>query len=164
MPPDAVVAGRVGRPHGLDGAFRVELAIPGFLTRGRVVRVKGRAAEVVAAGGTAERPVVRLAGVEDRTAAEALRGSELLVPRREAPALEEDEWYAADLVGCRVTDGARAVGEVRALVPLPSCEALEVARPGEGEPLLVPLVRDAVRSVDVEAGRIDVDLAFLGEA
>jgi 16S rRNA processing protein RimM len=48
------------------------------------------------------------------------------------------------------------------MVALPSCEALEVERPGAAE-LLVPLVRDAVRSVDVAAGVIDVDLGFLGE-
>jgi 16S rRNA processing protein RimM len=51
---------------------------------------------------------------------------------------------------------------VRALVALPSCEALAVERAGGGE-LLVPLVRDAVRDVDVAGRRIDVDLAFLGE-
>jgi ribosomal 30S subunit maturation factor RimM len=43
---------------------------------------------------------------------------------------------------------------------LPSCEVLEVDRVGGGE-LLVPLIADAVRDVDVEAKRIDVDLAFL---
>ena len=45
---------------------------------------------------------------------------------------------------------------------LPSCEVLEVDRP-DGSELLVPLVRDAIRSIDVEARRIDVDLGFLGE-
>ena len=45
---------------------------------------------------------------------------------------------------------------------LPSCEVLEVARPGSAD-LLVPLVRDAIRMIDVEERRIDVDLAFLGE-
>ena len=50
---------------------------------------------------------------------------------------------------------------MRELRALPSCEVLEVARDGREE-LLVPLIRDAVRSVDVEARRIDVDLAFLG--
>ena len=44
------------------------------------------------------------------------------------------------------------------MVALPSCEALEV-----GADLLIPLVRDAIRSIDVEARRIDVDMGFLGE-
>ena len=59
------------------------------------------------------------------------------------------------------------VGTVTRLTALPSCEVLEVAR-SAGEagdaPLLVPLVSDAVRSVDVAARVIDVDLRFLGEA
>jgi 16S rRNA processing protein RimM len=54
------------------------------------------------------------------------------------------------------------VGEVLRMVPLPSCEALEVARPDGGE-LLVPMVRDAIRSVDVAARRVEIDLSFLGE-
>ena len=49
------------------------------------------------------------------------------------------------------------------MLPLPSCEALEVALRRTGGELLVPMVRDAIRSVDVAARRIDVDLAFLGE-
>ncbi len=46
---------------------------------------------------------------------------------------------------------------------LPSCECLEVERVGGAPDLLVPLVRDAVRAVDVRRRRIDVDLRFLGE-
>jgi 16S rRNA processing protein RimM len=60
-----------------------------------------------------------------------------------------------------VTDGARAVGTVRRMLELPSVEVLEVEREG-GEDLLVPMVGDAVRSVDVPARRVDVDLGFLG--
>jgi 16S rRNA processing protein RimM len=104
-----------------------------------------------------------LAGVESREAAEALRGLDLLVPRDVAPELEEDEWWAEDLVGCRVVDGERELGRVERLVPLPSCEALEVVGPGDPEPFLVPLVRDAVRAVDVGAKVIDIDTAFLGD-
>jgi len=48
------------------------------------------------------------------------------------------------------------------MAALPSCEVLEVDRP-DGSELLVPLVRDAIRSIDVAARRIDVDLRFLGE-
>ena len=48
------------------------------------------------------------------------------------------------------------------LVALPSCEALDVGRVDDSE-LLVPLIRDAVRSIDIDAGVVDVDLDFLGE-
>jgi 16S rRNA processing protein RimM len=159
---DWLAGGRVGRAHGLDGSFYVTRPRPALLALGAVVRVAGRDAEIVRRDGTDEHPILRLAGLDGRDAAEALRGEDLLVARDAAPQLGEDEWWAEELEGCQVVDGEREVGEVRRLVGLPSCEALEVARPGGGE-LLVPLVRDAVRSVDVEAGRIDVDLAFLGE-
>jgi 16S rRNA processing protein RimM len=158
-----LAAGRVGRPHGLDGSFHVTRPRGTLLALGAKVRIGDADAEIVRRAGTDERPILRLAGHEDRAAAEALRGSDLLVHRETAPPLDEDEWYAEDLEGCRVVDGAVDVGHVRRLLALPSCEALEVERDG-GSDLLVPLVRDAVRSVDVAGGVVDVDLAFLDEA
>jgi 16S rRNA processing protein RimM len=156
-----LVAGRVGRPHGLDGSFHVLEARPALLSS-TTVTVGGRERHVTRHAGTDSRPILRLEGVEDRSAAEALRDASLLVARPDAPALGEDEWWAEDLVGCLVVDGERELGRVRRLVPLPSCEALEVERPGAPD-LLVPLVRDAVRAVDVAGRRIDVDSGFLGE-
>ena len=113
--------------------------------------------------GTADKPILRLEGHAGREAAGALRGAQLSVPAEDAPALEEGEFWAHALEGCAVVDGDRAVGEVRRMVPLPSCEALEVVRADGGPDLLVPMVRDAIRSVDVQARRVDVDLSFLGE-
>jgi 16S rRNA processing protein RimM len=155
-------AGRVGRPHGLDGSFYVTQPRAALLELGRTLLVAGRPLEVVRRAGTDARPILRLDGCADRSAAEALRGSDLLVPQTEAPALEEDEWWPEQLEGCAVHDGEVEVGTVRTLRALPSCEVLEVARAGAPD-LLVPLIRDAVREVDVEARRIEIDLAFLGE-
>jgi 16S rRNA processing protein RimM len=155
-----VEAGRVGRPHGLDGAFHVTRPDPDLIEA--PLWLDGERVEVERRGGTSARPVLRIRGVATREAAEALRGRPLLVSEADLPALEEDEFWARDLVGCAVVDGTRAVGEVRRLVGLPSCEVLEVERPGDAA-LLVPLVRDAIRSIDREARRIDVDLGFLGE-
>ena len=81
-------AGRVGRPHGLDGSFHVvtpNAALIGVVSH---LTVGGRELEIVRQAGTASRPIVRLEGCEDREAAEALRGEELLVPREAAPELE----------------------------------------------------------------------------
>jgi 16S rRNA processing protein RimM len=157
-----LAAGRVGRPHGLDGSFHVTRPRGALLAVGTRVRIGEDEAEIVRRSGTDEHPILRLAGHDDREAADALRGSDLLVPRAAAPPLGEEEWYAEDLVGCRVVDGEVEVGRVRRMLALPSCEALEVER--DGGDLLVPLVCDAVRSVDVDAGVIDVDLRFLDEA
>ena len=106
--------------------------------------------------GTPERPILRVEGCATRDEAEALRGTELHVPAEEAPPLEEGEFWASDLQGCRVTDGELEVGIVERMIALPSCEALEVGD------RLIPLVRDAIRSIDLEARRIDVDMGFVG--
>ena len=156
-------AGRVGSPHGLDGSFHVIDARPKLLAHGASVSIAGRPLGITRRAGTDLRPILRLEGHEDRSAAEALRGAELLVPRTAAPELEDEEWWAEDLEGCSVLDAQTAVGTVRRLLALPSCEVLEVARPGGVGDLLVPLVSDAVRSVDLERREIDIDLRFLGE-
>jgi 16S rRNA processing protein RimM len=148
----------VGRPHGLDGSFHVVDASPDLPPEGGEVIVRGIARKVVRRAGTDEQPILRLAGAMSREDAERLRGAEL----RAEVALGEDEFWATDLEGCAVVDGELAVGFVRRMTALPSCEVLEVDRPDGGE-LLVPLVRDAIRSIDVAARRIDVDLGFLGE-
>jgi 16S rRNA processing protein RimM len=161
-PVEWLAAGRVGRPHGLDGSFHVTRPRGALLALGTVVRIADGEAEIVRRAGTDERPILRLAGHDGREAAEALRGLDLLVHRGVAPPLGEDEWYAEDLEGCRVVDGSIEVGRVVRMLALPSCEALEVQRRDAAD-LLVPLVRDAVRSVDVTAGVVDIDLSFLGE-
>ncbi len=168
LPPGWLHAGTVGRPHGLDGSFHVVAANPLLLVLDAAVRVStsGEDRRIIRRAGTDARPILRLEGCEDRTTAATLSGAELWVARTEAPELEADEWWAEDLEGCTVNDGARRIGVVRRLLALPSCEVLEVERAAapEDNPLLVPLVTDAVRTVDLERREIDVDLAFLGEA
>jgi 16S rRNA processing protein RimM len=154
--------GRVGRAHGLDGSFHVTQPRTRLLEGRQTLILSGEEIAVVRRAGTDARPIFRLAGVDTREAVDALRGTDLWVRRADAPPLDEDEWYAEDLVGCRVADGDREVGVVAKLLPYPSCELLEVER-AEGSALLVPLISDAVRTVDLDGRRIDVDLAFLGE-
>jgi 16S rRNA processing protein RimM len=161
-PSTTLEAGRVGRAHGLDGSFYVTGARPRLLSEGGEVTVAGQARRIVRRAGVERRPIVRLDGVEDRSAAEALRGQPLMVVRAQAPALGEGEWWAHELEGCAVRDGERLLGTVSGLLELPSCEALRVRRE-DGSELLVPMVRDAVRDVDITAGSIDVSLDFLGE-
>jgi 16S rRNA processing protein RimM len=139
-------------------------ARPELLGATDTVTVAGAAREIVRRAGTDAHPILRLLGSGSREDAEALRGEELWVPRSVAAPLADDEFWAEDVVGARVVDGERVVGTVRRLLAYPSCELLEVERADGGADLLVPLVRDAVRGVDVEAGVVDVDLAFMGEA
>ena len=147
-----VPVGRVGRAHGRDGSFYVDGASHP-LAEGTLVTVRDLERRVERRGGTAERPLIRLSGVDAREGAAALRGEPLLVAESEAP-LEEGEWLAEELIGCEVP----GVGEVRRVISGPSCDLLEVG-PDE---VLIPFVSDAVKRVDTEARIIEADLAFLG--
>jgi 16S rRNA processing protein RimM len=154
---DLLVAGRVGRPHGLDGSFHVADPVDGLLPVGAAVLVGEERTRVVARKGTAARPILRVALAADRDAAAGLGGRALRVAREEAPPLGDDEYWAADLEGCAVVAGARELGTVEALLGYPSCELLRL-----GDGTLIPMVGDAIVAVDLEARRIEVDAAFLG--
>ena len=152
----------MGRPHGTEGAItvtdpteRVEL-----LDAGRVVVLGGQEMHVAARRGTAEHPIVVLEGIENRAAAEGLRGEEIAVPRAALGTLAEGEFLVDDLIGCDVVDGGEVVGRVGDVLLLPSADALDVELVS-GDRLLVPLVGDAVRGVDLDRRRVDVDMGFL---
>jgi 16S rRNA processing protein RimM len=156
-------AGRVGRPHGLDGSFHVLEAKPQLLEVGAPLLIDSQECRIIRRAGDDRRPIIAVEGCADRSAAQTLGGRELLAPREDAPVLEPDEWWAEDLEGCSVRDGERLIGTVVRLTALPSVDVLEVQRSEGGEDLLVPLVGDAVRNVDVQRKEIDIDLRFLGE-
>jgi 16S rRNA processing protein RimM len=138
-----VTAGRVGKAHGRDGSFHVER--PDHpLPAGTSLTLAGRTYEVERRAGTDERPLVRLAGLEDPR---PLRGEVLLVEAE----LEEGEWLASDLIGCSVPGH----GSVVRVVDGPSCSVLEL---DDGS--LIPFVSDAIRSV--EGGEIHVREGFVG--
>jgi 16S rRNA processing protein RimM len=139
-----VTAGRVGKPHGLDGSFYVE-GPRHELPEGAELTVGGRAHRVARRAGTDERPLIRLEKVEDPR---PLRGELLLIEDE----LREGEWLASDLVGLRV--GASTVS---AVIDAPSCSILELA---DGR--LIPFVTDAIAAVDTESGEIRVNRDFLG--
>lgn len=145
-----VTAGRVGRPHGLDGSFAVA-EVQHRLEAGTIVHIAGRRRRVEHRAGSDDRPLIRVGDVGTRELAAALGGELVLVTGPEL--LAEREWLAEDLIGCRV----EGLGEVRRVVGGPSCDVLEL----DGG-ALVPLVSDAVTSVDPQTGRIEVNRRFLG--
>lgn len=154
--------GRVARPHGTGGAFYVAEPTErlDLLETGRRVYIGDHALVVAWRRGVPERPVIKLEAVDDRAAAEDLRGHAITVPRGELGPLREDEYLIDDLIGCVVTEDRLVIGRVRDVLALPSVEALAVDR-GAGEELLIPLVQDAVEAIDVEERRIDVNARFL---
>ncbi|MDH3666715.1 MAG: ribosome maturation factor RimM [Paracoccaceae bacterium] len=107
----------------------------------------------------------RLSGVATREDAEALKGTRLYAPRDRLPALPDDEFYHADLIGLAVLDtGGAEIGRVRAVHDHGAGDMLDVIPlPGTGgSEVLIPFTRAAVPTVDLGAGRIVVDLAEAG--
>jgi len=152
----AAVAGA----HGVKGEVRLKL----FSERAESLA----AHEKLYVGGTARRlltirdggktAVARFEGIDDRSAAEALRGSLVEVDRSALPPLEEGEYYHADLIGlpCVDRDG-QAVGTVLAIENYGAGDLLEIEA-GDGKRSLTPF-RPGI--ADLEGGRIVVDPEFL---
>jgi 16S rRNA processing protein RimM len=138
---------KVGRPHGLDGSFYVDEPVDA----GAVIRIGEREFTVAERKGTDAKPIIRLEGIEDRDAAESLRGKTLSTGNGER-ATGNDEWLIEDLVGCRI----EGLGQVTGVLEGMSCDVLEVGDE------LIPLVTDAVTKVDVENKVIEVNREFLG--
>ena len=146
-----VEVGRVGKPHGLAGAFFVEQASeePARFAVGALVFAGAEPAVIVESKVSGGRPVVRL----DR---EVQRGTALTVPRAELPPPAPDSFYVADLVGLDVVerDGAR-LGRVAHVLPGIANDVLEL-----DSGLALPFVAACVLDVDLEARTLIVAPGF----
>jgi 16S rRNA processing protein RimM len=164
--PERVAVGRVLRPHGVRGEVMVEVLsdVPGRLAPGRRLRAswEGRPArpsrEVLV---ETYRPhksgaLVRFAGTEDRDQAEELRDALLDVDRSEVPDAPEGTYYWYQLLGCRCWVDGEDLGEVTDLVEDGGGLLLVVSKDGRQVP--IPFVQSFLKEVDVERGRIELDL------
>lgn len=103
--------------------------------------------------------VARFAGVPDRNAAEALRGTVLTVPRSALPPLEEGEFYHSDLLGLpAISDAGDALGTVCGVENFGATDVVEIERP-DGKRFMVPLIPVAVPEWDSE--RLVVSAGFV---
>ena len=154
-----VCLGVITAPHGVRGLVRLKsfTAEPEAIARYRGVQdAGGRAVQLELVGAAKGVLLARIAGVADRDAAEALRGTRLYLPRAALPKPGEEEYYHADLVGlpAELPDGT-ALGTVVAVHDFGGGDSIEIARP-EGAPLLVPFTSAAVPEVDLANRRIVV--------
>jgi len=146
-----VQVGRVGRPHGIAGAFFVEEASddPERFSVGGTLLVGRTPAKIVESKRSGGRPVIRL----DR---EVERGSAIEIDRTELPQPEEGEYYAFQLVGLEVQEeGGAMLGRVVEISTNPANDVLEL-----DTGLALPLVDACVQEVDLVAGRILVQSGF----
>ncbi|MGD0492407.1 MAG: ribosome maturation factor RimM [Steroidobacteraceae bacterium] len=160
--PSALIElGTVGAPFGVRGWVKLRSYTdpPERLLDHRRFQLQlggaWRTYAVEADGRSGGQLTVKLAGIEDRTSAEGLRGAVIGVPRSELPPRDDRDFYRADLIGCEVVNlaGVR-LGVVAHFIEIPA-HALMVVR-GERE-YWVPAVPQHLRRVDLRARRVVVD-------
>lgn len=160
MSGERVCVGAIAGAFGVRGEVRLKsfCAEPeAIATYGPLWTQEGREFTVSLGRPIAGGIAARLSGVDTREAADALRGQRLYADRDALPALPDDEYYHADLIGLEVRDAGGAVlGRVAAVLNHGAGDLLEIRRPGSAS-LLLPFTRDVVPTVDLASGRIVAD-------
>lgn len=160
-PDKRLLMGRIGAAHGIKGEVRIQsfaeepLALVDYRTFS--TNKPGVTITVESARATTNVLVARLAGVNDRNAAERLNGVELYIERERLPEIgDEDDFYLADLIGleARAVDGS-VLGRVVAVPNYGADDILEIGRSG-GETRLVPFTHAAVPEIHIAAGYLVV--------
>ena len=154
---ETIQAGRIVGVHGIRGELRVlpRDGDPDFLTRFRTFYMDGQPVTPAACRVHMGTVLMKLPGVEDRTAAEALRGKDLYI-RREDADLPDGEWFDDELLGLEVYNGetGECVGELTAVETYPASKVYTIRGVKE---FMVPAVKDAfILSIDMENNRMDI--------
>lgn len=158
---DWVVMGRIAAPFGIKGWVKVQpfSEDPGTLMDFESWRVgrdeRQRIYPVEAVQGHGKALIAKLAGIDDREAAFALRGQEISLARSDLPSPEEGEYYWSDLIGLRVINRQGVeLGKVDSLMESGANDLLIVKGAREH---LIPFIAAFIGKVDVAGGTIEVD-------
>lgn len=159
---ERICVAQIGAAHGIRGEVRLRSFTedPAAVTSyGPLESEDGtRTFEIEALRPAKDHFVARLAGVADRSAAEALTNIKLYVPRDRLPPTEDaDTFYQSDLIGlAAVTQDGAALGTVKAIHNFGAGDIVEISPADGSAPLMVPFTADAVPEVDIKAKRIVV--------
>ena len=157
-----ILVGRVQGAFGVRGELRIRAytADPAALIAFKTLRTaEGAPALTLSAGRVAKDGViVRVKGVDDKDAADALRGLDLYAPRSALPAAEEDEFYLADLIGLSAVspDGA-ALGTIKSVQDFGAGDLLEIAPEDGGQTWMIAFTLANVPEVDIAGGRVVIE-------
>jgi len=151
---DLIRIGRVVGAFGLDGRVKIEPETD-FVERfakGAPIIIRGREYRVQSTSWHKGQARVKLEGLDTVEEAEALQWEAASVPASRRPKLLRDEFYAADLIGLMVvTTAGREVGKVTNILPMPAQDLLQIGD------ILIPMVKQFVKKVDLEAGQILIE-------
>ena len=157
---DYVVVGRIVGAWGLRGDLKVEVHtdFPERFSKGSVLRLGDRTAKVERSRRTGDRMLVKFDLADDRTAAEALRGRLLTVPKGEIRPLPEGTYYHFQLIDMSVrTHDGECLGTIKEILTAGGNEVF-VVRGAEGREVLLPALADVIVDLDVDENRMTVRL------
>jgi len=156
-----VVMGVITAAHGIRG----EVKLKSFTANPEDIAAYGplliengpRVARILSLKPARGQFIARLEGIDERTAAEALKGKKLKLERARLPEPEEEEFYYSDLIGLKAVDGAgRELGEVAAVHDFGAGDLLEIRPRGGGKSFFLPFTREAVPEIDIAGGAITI--------
>ncbi len=157
---DRVTLAAIAGAHGISGEVRLKLFAEGVdsLKRHKSFHAGEHVLTLKSVKPGSAGAIARFAEIADRSAAEALRGTLLTVPRDALPPLAEGEYYHADLIGLPCVDAAGGpLGTVASVENFGAGDLLEIAR-ADGKKALIPF-RPGI--ADLVEGRIVADPVFL---
>jgi 16S rRNA processing protein RimM len=164
-PADLLSIGRVARAHGLRGELRVELFFAGsdaldqvdalWLSVRDAPASSARQHAIEAARPVPKAYLVKLAGISDKTAADALKGTTVWVARGALAPADDSDYYLVDLIGAKVTGPEGEIGTVIEIATHPSIDAI-VIQTADGRTLEQPLVPDWIARVSVAERLIEL--------
>ncbi len=159
MDESTVAVGRITRAHGVQGELAVLVIseVPGRFADGETVWLEdGRTLTIESSRPHKDRLLVRFREVQTREQAEALQRALLVVPESLSPELPEGSWWDHRIVGCAIeTDTGRALGTVHDVIHTAANDVWS-AVDDEGTETLIPVLRDVILDVDMDAKRIVV--------
>ena len=162
MSDDLICVGTIFGAFGVRGEIRLKsyCAVPGDIeTYSPLLSEDGKHSYAINLIGSAKNGfTARLAGVNTKEQADALRGIRLFARRDQLPSLPDDEYYHTDLIGLEVLDtGGKVLGHVKSVQNHGAADLLEIHSPGLKDTVLLPFTLAVVPTVDLASGRIIAD-------
>ena len=157
---DTIKLGKITAPQGIKGEVRVYPYTDEITRFSEIegVLLDGRKRKIQNARYMKNMAVLKLEGIDDRNAAEAIRGKELLLSKEDLWEQPEDTYFIDDLVGCAVVseDGA-SVGTLKSIISRPAQDLYEIER-ADGSTFLLPAVKEFIKNVDLDNKTITIHL------
>ena len=167
--PPRILLGRITGAHGIRG----DVIVHSYAANPEDIAAYGalgdesgqRSFKLELVGGTSKGLIARIAGIADRNAAEALRGTDLYVARDKLPAPDENEFYHVDLIGLdAVSPEGLPLGKIVAVPNYGAGDLLEIALTSRSSTELVPFTETCVPTIDFAARRVVVVLPVAAPA